>query len=59
MKNDIYPEKKENELYCDVAKRFAKNSTKEQFAQKILKIIESEMSDFEVISDISNLCKNI
>ena len=50
---------KEGELSYQVAERFAKESTKEQFASKILEIIHSKSSDFEVINEIAFLCKSL
>lgn len=50
---------KEGELSYQVAKRFAKESTKEDFAKKIIEIIKSDSTDWETISMIAYLCENI
>jgi hypothetical protein len=50
---------KEGELSYQVAKRFAKESTKEDFAKKIIEIIEGSNTDWETINMIAYLCKNI
>ena len=50
---------KEAELSYQVAQRFAKESTKEELAKKIIEIIESDNTDWETINMIAYLCKNI
>lgn len=50
---------KEGELSYQVAKRFAKESTKEDLAKKIIEIIEGNNTDWETINMIAYLCKNV
>lgn len=50
---------KEGELSYQVAKRFAKESTKEDFAKKIIEIIKGNNTDWETISMIAYLCENV
>lgn len=50
---------KEKELSYQVAQRFAKESTKEDFAKKIIEIIEGNNTDWETINMIAYLCKNV
>jgi hypothetical protein len=50
---------KEGELTHRVAERFAKESTKEDFAKKILEIIEGNNTDWETINMIAYLCKSV
>ena len=50
---------KEGELSYQVAQRFAKESTKEDFAKKIIEIIEGDNTDWETINMIAYLCKNV
>lgn len=59
MKSYFKDYAKENELSYQVAKRFAKESTKEDFAKKIIEIIKSNSTDWETISMIAYLCENV
>lgn len=50
---------KEGELAHQVAERFAKESTKEDFAKKILEIIEGNNTEWETISMVAYLCNSV
>jgi hypothetical protein len=59
MKSYLRDYAKEGELSYQVAQRFAKESTKEDFAKKIIEIIESNSTNWETINMIAYLCKNV
>jgi len=59
MKSYFRDYAKEGELSYQVAQRFAKESTKKDFAKKIIEIIESNSTDWETINMIAYLCKNV
>lgn len=50
---------KEGELTYQVAQRFAKESTKEELAKKIMEIIKGNNTDWETISMIAYLCEHV
>ncbi len=52
-------ERKENEFQYQAVKRFAKDCTKEELANKIIEIITSKVDDWEAVSKIDYLCKCI
>ena len=59
MKSYLRDYAKEGELSYQVAQRFAKESTKKDFAKKIIEIIESNSTDWETINMIAYLCKEV
>lgn len=61
MKKELFlqPEYEDKLNICKAASVFANNSTKEEFANKILEIIEDKTTDFEKLNDISFLCRKV
>ena len=58
IKQELFP-KKENELSYQAVERFAKKSSKEELAKKITEIITSNLTDWEIISEIDFLCRAV
>lgn len=56
MTTKLFPEM-ENEKSYIVLERFVNNSTKEEFADKILEICQENWTDFEKLTDISAMCE--